>query len=174
MSVSRLLGTTAAGVLTGATMFGITALIARDFDGKNVLMNFGASVADFWKNFDKPEEDLKTALKGVEDITFFARKRIEGTKYEVSTGTTFASSADVVAGTIKSQWCYISAGGGDVSTRIDLGNAQGGATPTYTSLENAPKGVLSDMGFSAAALRATAKTHCQFGAFDPRERSDNK
>lgn len=31
MSVSRLLGTTAAGVLTGATMFGITALIARDF-----------------------------------------------------------------------------------------------------------------------------------------------
>lgn len=119
------------------------------------------------------DADLITALNKVEGLSLFLQSTIEPSGHVVTTGASFASSQDVIAGTTEKQWCYLTIGSGQVSKRLTLGKQDGNTAPAFESLDGLSPNDLSQIGLDAYTLELAARAHCRFDGFsapsNPRE-----
>lgn len=167
--IMRAMGTTIALCISTSAMTGIALIIALDFVGEDLVLSKLAALTGVTIEEEpvptpiaKVVEELP-ALSGAKDITFFDEVPIEGTPLVVSTGTRFATPADLASDIIEEQWCYVLAKAPDgVSRKIELGARQAMESPVYELLQELPLSELSYLKLGTAALEAIAKTHCRF------------
>ena len=157
----RVIGITLATALTAASVTGITALIAKDFEGVFEPFISGSDAGDV--NIQYPFEDIDT-------INFFVSSPIEGVDLKITTGAAFSSAEDVANSTPTSLWCYLRYGGDDgaITSRVDLGGKSGADAPVFTNLNDVSDEEFTIIGIDRTALSRLARIHCKFANFDPR------
>lgn len=117
----------------------------------------------------KQVNEFEAAFKDVDDFNFFKSVPVTGTALTIITGINFSSAKYVLSGTTAKHWCYFTFGRGKVKKRLDLGLQKGQSTPAYADLSDLSADDLNEIGLSADRLRAIAKSHCRFGAFNPKD-----
>lgn len=157
----RVIGLTLATALTTASVTGIAALIAKDFDEVFEPFTSGSDAGS--ANIQYPFEDIDT-------INFFVSSHIDGAESKITTGAAFSSAEDVANSNPNNLWCYLSYGGdeGAITSRLDLGGKIGADAPVFTNLNDVPDGEFNAIGVDRSALARLARSHCKFANFDPR------
>lgn len=157
----RVIGITLATALTAASVTGIAALIAKDFD--RVFEPFTSGINTENTNIQYPFEDIDT-------INFFVSSPIDGTDSKITTGAAFSSAEDVANSNPASLWCYLSYGGDDgaITSRLDLGGKSGPDAPVFTNLNDVLDEEFNIIGVDRTTLTRLALSHCKFANFDPK------
>lgn len=160
----RFIGITLATGLTVASVTGIAALIAKDFDGVFDPLIAGSDAASI--NVQYPFEDIDT-------INFFVSSPIDGVDSKITTGAAFSSAENVANSNPTSLWCYLSYGGdeGAITSRLDLGGKIGADAPVFTNLNEISNEEFNAIGVDRTTLARLARSHCKFSNFDPRNTS---
>ena len=164
--LGRTLGIAAATTFVAAITAGIIALIASDFT------DVGKQLDRFWDwyNSQPAQSNLlgkAEGLRDASDITFFTSVPIRGSKLSITTGISFATAEDLTAGKVKDRWCYIQAGKGKFTERLDLGSREGESTSAYTETSRFTAQQLSSFGLSAKRFETLARRHCLFDGLTP-------
>ncbi len=156
----RIIGLTLATALTAATVTGIAALIAKDFDGV---------FEPFMSGSDAGNAIIQYPFEDIDTINFFVRSPIDGVDSIITTGAAFSTAEDVANSNPSSLWCYLNYGeDGAVRNRLDLGGKLGADAPVFTNLNDVPDENFNIIGVDRTTLARLARSHCKFANFDPR------
>lgn len=160
----RLMGITTAIAFTALVMVGVVLLIASDF------MDVEKQLDRAWQWYNAPPAKeaflgKMNAIEEASDITFFASAPIVGSPLEITTGISFANAEDIADGKANRRWCYIQAGKGNFTERLDLGARDGEKSPTYVHTARFSSSQLSAFKLTASQLGMLAKSHCLLNGF---------
>lgn len=106
---------------------------------------------------------LDDVFSDLANVGVFETVPVVGTALKVVTGSTYASSRELLANTAGQRWCYVLLGTGNVTTRIELGAQTADAPPVYPPITAIPPADLSAAGLDAERVRGLARSHCRFG-----------
>ena len=164
-----------AGILAPIILWDADFYTARDRWEHFKLAMFGEWQSQNWcppgRNTEncKQVSEFEMAFKDVDDFNFFKSVPVTETLLTIVTGINFASARNVLSGTTAKHWCYFTFGRGKVQKRLDLGSQKNQSAPVFADLIDISSDDLGEIGLSAVRLRAIAKSHCRFGAFNPKD-----